>query len=256
MNAFNAEETTFHCRIQKTTLAPEEARAYWSRWIPDVSKEAQAIRAFEERWFGARSAARVRILLESLRARFDRFPEAFEVLRGWRGMDARVRGLICHWHLQLSDPLYRGFTGDFLPARRSSGAGPLDRGQVLRWVAEVAPGRWGPSSRVQFTSKLMTAASEAGLLSPRRDPRLLLGPPVPDLALAYLLQLLAGIAFEGTLLQNPYLASVGLTGPLLEDRLRSLQGFSVRRLGDVVEFDREASSLRDWAAAALPGEAA
>ncbi len=252
----DAEETALHCRLQKTTLATEEARAYWARWTADASKEKQAVQAFEERWFGARSLLRVRVLLESLRARFDRFPEAFSVLRRWPLMDSRTRGLVCHWHLQLSDPLYRRFTGVLLPVRRSAGAGAVDRGEVLRWIADEVAGRWGPSSRIQFASKLRTASSEAGLLSRHRDPRSLLLPIVPDRALAYLLHLLAGIAFEGTLLENPYLASVGLAGPFLEDRLRSLPGFSYRRTGDAVELDGDASGLHDWAAATFPGEAA
>ena len=252
----DAEETALHCRLQKTTLSLDATRAYWAHWTADASKEKQALQAFEERWFGARSLLRVRVLLESLRARFDRFPEAFSVLRGWPGMDSRTRGLVCHWHLQLSDPLYRRFTGILLPARRSTGAGAVDRGEVLRWIADEAADRWGPSSRIQFVSKLLTASSEAGLLSRHPDPRSLFLPIVPDRALAYVLQLLAGIAFEGTLLENPYLASVGLTGPSLEDRLRSLPGFSYRRAGDAVELEGEASGLRDWAAATFPGEVA
>ena len=101
----------------------------------------------------------------------------------------------------------------------------------------------------------MTASSEAGLLGGGRDPRALLLPAVPDDALAYLLHLLAGIAFEGTLLENPYLASVGLEGPSIEDRLRTLPGFFFRRAGGVVELEREAPSLGAWAPASAGGEA-
>jgi len=162
-------------------------------------------------------------------------------------MDAATRQLICHWHLQLSDPLYRRFTGKFLVERRGLRDPKVDRDVTLRWVKNEFTDRWSESTCVQFASKLLSAASEAGLISPKRDPRSLLLPRVTDLALAYLLHVLRGTRFEGTLINNPYLASVGLTEGFLDQRLRSLAGLTFRRMAQLTEFEWEAPSLTAWA---------
>jgi hypothetical protein len=189
--------------------------------------------------------------LLSFARRYDAFPEALVVLRHWRSMDAPTRQLVCHWHLQLSDPLYRRFTGQFLVDRRRLRDPKVDRDIVLRWVKSEAPGRWSEATAVQLASKLLSAASQAGLISPKRDPRALLVPKVPDLALAYLLHLLRSVRFAGTLTDNPELASVGLVEGFLEQRLRVLPGVTFRRLGSVTELEWDAPTLTAWAEATL-----
>jgi hypothetical protein len=207
--------------------------------------------AFEQRWFGNKSLERVKFLLASFVDRYDPYPEALATLRRWRSMDATTRELICHWHLQLSDPLYRRFTGKFLVERRGLREAKVDRDVALRWVKSEFPERWSEATRVQFASKLLSAASEAGLISAKRDPRSLLLPKVPDLALAYLLHLLRSIRFEGTLTENPYLASVGLVEGFLDQRLRALPGITFRRMAHLTELEWEAPTLTAWAEAAL-----
>ena len=115
-----AEATELHTRILRLALGVEESREYWANVDPTVPAASRARVAFEQRWFGARSADRVQTLLSYFSARFDAFPPALDVLRRWRAMDPPTRRLVCHWHLQLSDPLYRRFTGEFLVERRSS----------------------------------------------------------------------------------------------------------------------------------------
>src|SRR5262249_40831129 len=149
-------------------------------------------------------------------------PEALAVLHRWRAMDAGTRQVLCHFHLQLSDPIYRRFTGVFLVQRRGLRDPRVDRDAVLRWFKQMFPERWSETTCVQFASKLLSAASEAGLVSLKRDPRMLLVPKVSDSALTYLLYLLRDLRFEGTLTENPYLASLGLTDSFLDQRLRTL----------------------------------
>jgi hypothetical protein len=246
-----AEATEIHTRLIRMALGIEESRAYWEHVDPSVPSASRALLAFEQRWFGSKSLERIRFLLLSFAKRYDAFPEALAVLRRWRGMDASTRQLVCHWHLQLSDPLYRRFTGDFLVARRSLRDPKIDRDVVLRWVKNELPGRWAEATSIQVASKLLSAASEAGLISPRRAPRTLLLPKVPDVALAYLLHLLRSVRFAGTFLENPYLASVGLVEGFLDQRLRALPGITFRRLGSVTELEWEAPTLTTWAEATL-----
>jgi len=240
--AHEVGETTI--QLLKCTLEVEHCRAYWSRThrLPVSAREA-----FDDYWFGARSLERVQLLLANMRSRFDAFPPCLDVLRGWSDMSSEVRRLVCHWHLQLADVLYRRFTGQFLVARREEGRGEVTRDVVVSWLGEEGPVRWTLSTRTQYASKLLTASRSAGLVTTNRDPRALVTPRVPDEALGYILYLLRGIRFAGTLLDNPYLASVGLAGSVLDARLRELPELQFRRQGSLVDFGWRCADLRNWA---------
>jgi hypothetical protein len=236
-------------RILRVTLAVDEARSYWERVDRLVPLASRAAGAFEGRWFGGKSLDRVRFLVSTFGERFDPFPEALEALRHFVGADIVTRQIICHFHGQLSDPLYRFFTGRFLVKRRGLRSPTVDRDAAVRWLRDEYPERWSAATEVQFASKLLTAASEAGLVTAKKDPRTVLLPKVTDMALTYLLYSLRGIRFEGTLLENPYLASLGLTEGFLEQRLRSLPGITFRRMGELVDFEWAYPTLAAWAEA-------
>lgn len=242
------EETVVHTRILRVQLAVEESYTYWRHVPPGATAGDPSTRAFEERWFGARSQAHVKRLLSDLAARFDRYPEALATLRQWTHMPAAIRPLICHWHLQLADPLYRLFTGRYLLERRETARGTVDRPRVAEWARQQGGGRWSPATAIQFGSKLLSTTLEAGLVAGRRDPRTLTFPRVPNQALAYLLFVLRGVSFEGSLLDNPYLASVGLTGAVLDQRLASFPGLTFRRVGNVTDLEWVAPSFESWSA--------
>ena len=243
------EITQVHTRLLKCSLEVEESRAYWRHTAADGPVTPK--RAFEEYWFGARSLDRVKVLLTNLRGRFDAFPSGLAALQRWTDIDLECRRAICHWHLQLSDPLYRAFTGDFLLARRDQLRPQIHRDAVIAWVGDQGPGRWTMATRIQFASKLLSAAHTAGLVTTTRDPRPLAFPTVPTSALTYLLHLLREVDYAGTLLQNPYLASVGLADEALEDRLRGLHDLSYQRQGAVTDLAWTFPSLTAWADARI-----
>ena len=242
-----AEERAVHTRLLKCALEIEESRAWWQRATPGRTVSPQE--AYEGYWFGAKSLPRVEVLLANLRARFDAFPAALRVLHGWADLDPAARATICHWHLQLSDPLYRAFTGDLLVARRDALRRDVTRDRVIAWVGDQGPERWTLATRVQFASKLLSAAYSAGIVGSNRDPRPLTTPKIQDDTLTYLVYLLRETDFEGTLLDNPYLRSVGLTGAALADRLRGLDALRFQRQGDLLDMGWRYPSLEGWAAA-------
>jgi hypothetical protein len=242
------ETTKPHTRILKCALEGEDARAYWKRC--DGSTPPAPKQAFDEYWFGARSLARVEVLIANFRHRFDAFPPALSVLHRWSEMSPDTRKLICHWHLQLADPIYRELTGDFFPSRHREDRREVNRDLIIRWISEHST-EWTMPTRIQFASKLLSAALAGGLVTTRRDPRRLAFPRVPDDALAYLLHLLRGVRFEGRLTDNPYLRSVGLDGAMLADRLRTIDGIELRRAGDLHDFTWAHADLASWAAAHL-----
>lgn len=239
------EVRDIHTRILKCALEVEDARAYWRHTEPGVVPTAE--RVFEQYWFGSKSLGRIKVLLTNFRARYDAFPSALRVLHAWEAMDPSTRTLICHWHLQLADPMYRAFTGRYLVDRREGARPEVTRDLVVAWVSEQGPGRWTMSTRIQFASKLLSAAHGVRLVTTRRDPRPLSIPRVADEALTYALYLLRDTAFEGTLLDNPYLRSVGLDGAALADRLRGLEALQFRRQDDLVDFGWRHPSLEAWA---------
>ena len=246
------EATQVHTRLLKCALEVDDSRAYWAH--TNGSGPVTAQQAFDEYWFGARSLARIEVLLANLRGRYDAFPAALETLHRWPDMSPDARRIICHWHLQLADPLYRRFTGSYLVDRREGARPEVTRDLVVGWVADQGPGRWTMSTRIQFASKLLSAAFAAGLVASRRDPRPVVVPRVRDDALEYLLYLLREVQVEGTVLDNPYLRSVGLEGPALEDRLRGLPGLAFKRQGDLLDFGWRCPDLRGWADASFAPE--
>lgn len=243
------EATQVHTRLLKCALEIEDSRAYWAH--ANNSESVSAQRAFDEYWFGARSFSRIEVLLANMRARFDAFPYALATLHRWPHMSPDARRVICHWHLQLADPLYRTFTGKYLVNRRVGLRVEVTRDLVVSWIGQQGADRWTMATRIQFASKLLSAAFSAGLVATNRDPRPVLIPRVADDALEYLMYLLREVEFEGTLLQNPYVASVELEGSSLEDRLRGLPGLAFRRQGDLLDYGWRYSDLGAWAAANL-----
>jgi hypothetical protein len=243
-----AEVSVVHSRLLKLALATQESRAYFAHVRPEMPPRERAARAFEERWFGAKSEARVRDLLANFQLRYDAYPSALAALRTLDRLDSASRALVCHWHLQLADPVYRAFTGQWLVERRRAAA-TFDRPVVVRWLREQHGDRWSQSTCVQIASKLLSAASEARLCSSKRDPRSLLSVVVSDDALAYALYLLRDLSFDGTLVDNPYLRSVGLSPSALAERLRGHPDVSLSQMSDVFEFDWAYPSLARWAEA-------
>jgi len=250
MSGRPAEQSQIHTRLLKCPLEVEHARAYWQNSAETEAAETVQ-RAFEECWFGARSLPRVEGLITNFRERFDAIPTVIPVLSGWQEMDTATRALICHWHLQFADPLYRVFSGKFLVERLQDGRPTIRRDIVTGWVSEQTADRWKMPTRIKFASRLLACACSAGLVKGSRDPRTLQVPKVPDVALAYLLYLLREIDFAGTLLDNSYLKSVGLPGHELETRLRRLPAVRYQRQGDIIDMDWQFADLAEWAAATV-----
>lgn len=241
------ETTEPHSRLLRCSLCVDESRAYWSCVDPDAPT-ASAARAFEDSWFGTKSEAWTAELLTNMVLRFVAFPAALRTLASWRDVSVETRTLICHWHLQLTDPLYRAFTGVFLPERFARGRLDLHRATVEDWVAEHGPSRWAVKTQSQFTTRLISCVRTAGVLRGRREPFELAAPRVPDDALTYLLYLLRDLDFAGTLIANPYLASMHLDPATVSDRVRTLPALTLRRFADVLDLEWRHVDLLDWAA--------
>lgn len=247
-DTLNTEWTKEHTRILRVTLAVDDCVAYWRAPSPPIAPQERARAAFDGHWFGTKSEARVKTLLGDLELRFDRYPEALAALRTWQP-PRDVAPWICHLHLQLADPIYRSFTGQFLPLRRSQGYATVDREAVARWVQERWSDKWSASTCMKFGSNMLATAFEAGLLRDRKDPRKLATPRPPKVALGYLLYLLRQVQIEASILESAYVSSVLPDGETRYAELRGLEGVRLCAIGDVHSFEWRYPDLVSWAAA-------
>jgi hypothetical protein len=242
-----AEVTEVHTRILRNMLATDDSYAYWQRIDPSTPLADRAHTAFERRWFGTKSEARVRTLMTDMAERFDAFPEALAALHSLGAISASLRPFICHLHTQLADPLYRRFTGDHLPELRAHGRDDVDRNGVARWVDGLEPRRWSSTTTVKFGSNLLATAFEVGLVAGRRDPRKLAPLQIPDVIVGYALYLLRGVSIAEPLLDNAYLRSLGVTREGFRTFAPRVPGIRFAELGGASELTFEHASLREWA---------
>lgn len=249
------EARTVHTRLLRNMLAVEDSYAYWTRLDRSIPVTERPRVAFEQRWFGTKSEARVRTLLSDMVERFDAYPEALELLQSLGTIPAKLRPLLCHLHTQLADPIYRRFSGELLPQRRERGLVAIDRTTVARWVDSLEPGRWSAATCMKFASNLLATALEAGLIAGRRDPRKAVSPVVPDVVIGYALYLLRDVAIEGSLTDNPYLRSLGVTSGGFQPIGARLPGIQYAELGGSVELVFDAPGLAAWGKHAFMEEA-
>ena len=241
-----AENTNIHTGILRCMLAAEDSYAYWRRVDTSVPPAVRPKQAFEQRWFGTKSEARAQILIRSMVTRFDAYPEALTLLQRLGQVSSKLRPLICHVHTQLGDPIYRRFTGEYLPMRRDQGHTTIDRETVARWVDTLEPGRWSASTCIKFGSNMLATAYEAGVVAGRRDPRNVALGPIPDAAVGYFLYLLRGVKIDGSLTENPYLRSLGVTSESFGAIAPRIPGIRFTEVAGLVELTFLEPSLTAW----------
>ncbi len=193
-----------HTGLLRLGLAVEASKVFWRRFL-DVPQEFALSTAIEENWFPNSSESRARLLLTQLRQRFPR--TCLEKIRSWDPQDHACCQVVCHWHLQLSDPLYRDFTSLFLLQQWSTPNTTVKQEAVLAWVDDLAMvADWATNTRRRLASGLLSAATEAGLCSKTEaSERALQLPSLSRESLNYLRQLAQEHAFD----PGPYLLSVG-----------------------------------------------
>ncbi len=257
--SYGAEVVQFHTRLLRVSLVTEESYSYWQHYRADISSDRLlgeiTQTAFEERWFGSKSMARTQLLMKEFAQRYDAYPVAISVLHCWQPRDPVLRRNLCHWHLQLVDPLYRSFTDTYLLQRRMLTEPTIDRDTVGRWASQQKGiDRWAPATLSRMATGLIAAAASAGLCSTKAGKRTLEYPQVSDRALEYWLYFLRHLNFAGTLLDNPYWRSVGLTEGFLETRLQRLPSISFRRMGKLTDFGWKYKNLECWAIGELSSD--
>ena len=158
------ELNTPHTALLRLGLAAPQSILFWQRALDDLPLQQLCRQASEEQWFPELSKARSNYLVGQMEKRFP-FPS--RELLGFRARpEPQQNLLVCHWHLQLSDPLYRSFCSNFLIGCWSNPTTSVSLEASTRWVEkqEIAH-KWQASTIRRMASGLLSAASEAGLCS-------------------------------------------------------------------------------------------
>lgn len=177
-----------HTGLLRMSLEVEASQVFWTLADDRESPRERRERAQREGWYPEFSEARYRYVLSELERRFP--SAARKALRAWR--PDQQTALVCHWHLQWSDPLYRDFTSSYLVtawAMPEQGVGVSD---IEGWLFQRGTHHaWSPSTRRRLASGLLGAATEAGFLSGHGRRRELRTVGVDRTSLAYLRAFLA-----------------------------------------------------------------
>lgn len=178
-----------HTGLLRMGLEVDLSRTFWSR--ADVKEEARErrARAAREGWFPELSDARLRYVIAELDKRFPH--RALVALRQWRPDEVRAP-LICHWHLQWSDPLYRDFSSGFLVSAWARPEARVSVADVDQWLTQRGShDGWSLSTRRRLASGLLSAACEAGFVKGSGRAKELRTVAVDSASLTYLLDWLA-----------------------------------------------------------------
>lgn len=177
-----------HTGLLRMGLEVKASELFWSRATDEESPRSRRERARAENWFPDLSEARLRYMLSELERRFP--PNARHALKVWG--PGRQAALVCHWHLQWSDPLYRDFTSNYLVTAWAMPRSDVGSSDVEAWLfARGTHLDWSASTRRRLASGLLGAATEAGFLSGSGRRRELRTVSVERTSLAYLRAFLA-----------------------------------------------------------------
>jgi hypothetical protein len=169
-------------------LEVEASRLFWQRALPEEPATERRRRAREEGWYPRLSEARLRYLMGELEKRF---PSALlEPLRSWGPEPERQAPLVCHWHLQWSDPLYLDFTSGYLVESWARSDRSVSVNDVDGWLQRRGShSSWSESTRRRLASGLLAAARDAGFLRGQGRQKELRTVMVDEASLLYLSRL-------------------------------------------------------------------
>lgn len=172
----------------------------------------QKEKVWNEQWFGFLSEEMTERLVYANYQRFTQFPDLIQVIKNWmnKGLENHDFKLICHFHIQLSDPFYRWATGDYFYERYKDGFDDISSPILTKKLEE------------QFKNlKTLTTQSynriSRGILSSARDTGILKGkadksfntPLVSIEFLGYVIYSLQKFDFPFSELPNsPYIKSI------------------------------------------------
>ena len=170
-NSFITEKA--HTDLLKVGARIQESKIYLQNRNFSISKEDTVSKAFSEKWFGFKSQTYVKRLISRFELRFSKFPEAFLLLRSWvEKINLKDFKNICHFHIQLTDPYYRWFTGVYLGNLIFLGYEEIPTESLISSFEELVTTPMSVKVKRTLALRLKTAARDCGILEGKTDKKI------------------------------------------------------------------------------------
>jgi hypothetical protein len=187
-----------------------ETKAYIQNYSEKMTRSELKKIAWDEAWFGFLGDRIFSVLISGLYNRFGQFPKLISVLKDWidNGIEHYDFNLVCHLHIQLTDPYYRWLTGEYLPERLGAGLGSFNAEIIQPDFISYSTKELKANTFRRLLSNLLRSAVECGLLS-GKEHRHFETPIVSTRFFGYLVYTLQEFNFPmSDLCDSPYIKSI------------------------------------------------
>jgi len=198
--------------MMKVGARLEESRSYLNFVNFEDSLKKQKEKAWNEQWFGFLPEQILETVVFALYQRFGQFPLIVKVLKTWidKGLDNHDFKLLCHFHIQLTEPYYRWATGQYFYQRYNEGFDDIPS-NILGKQLEKAFGKekdLSSQSYQRLARGILSTARDTGILKGKAE-KFFAHPLVSIEFLGYLVYALYHFKFPfGEFVTSPYIQSV------------------------------------------------
>ncbi|MGK5091068.1 BrxA family protein [Deltaproteobacteria bacterium TL4] len=202
--------TQAHTDIMRITARLEETRAYIRNFEETATTAELKTRAWEGQWFGFIPESIFIRLMPALYNRYGQYPQLMEVLKKWLslGLESHDFKLICHLHLQLTDPYYRWVSGQCLPSRYREGLYEINNTILVSLLKNEIAAELKSNSLQKLARNILTTIRDVGLLKGTQN-KSMTTPVVSVEFLGYLLYTLSKLGYPvADIPASPYIQSL------------------------------------------------
>ena len=202
--------TTEHTTMIRMAGRISESKTYIQNFSEGLTNKALKEAAWNENWFGFMGDSIFSCMMTGLFRRFGEYPKLTKILQQWidAGIEHYDFRLICHLHIQLSDPYYRWLTGEYLPDREQSNLGEFNADLIHVDFAKQSTKELKANTSQRLLKNLIRSADECGLLSGTVNKKIEC-PIVSTKFFAYIIYVLQEFSFPmSELPESPYIKSV------------------------------------------------
>ena len=202
--------TKEHTTMIRMAARINESKIYVQNYSESSTQTELKKAAWDESWFGFLGDSIFAVLISGLYNRFGQFPKLISVLKEWINaeMEHYDFNLVCHLHIQLTDPYYRWLTGEYLPERLDAGLGSFNADLIQPNFVAYSTKELKANTFRRLLSNLLSSAVECGLLSGKAQ-RQFETPIVSTKFFGYLVYTLQEFNFPmSDLRESPYIKSI------------------------------------------------
>jgi len=199
-----------HTAMIRVTARLNETMTYIRHYNDEINAADLKKSAWSQQWFGFLSESIFNRLMPTLSNRFGKYSYLMEILQRWsfQGIENHDFKLICHFHIQISDPYYRWATGEYIPARFNEGIDEITKSSLAKALSTRTVNPLNANTLHKLSRNILTTARDTGLLQGKTDKTIAI-PASSVEVLGYLLYALRLFDFSmSEIPESPYIQSV------------------------------------------------